>query len=136
MSDNVEREDGEPQSHPTSVALSRAPAAEIDAGTEIVLKVRVSCPYGCDLREWVINVLTTDGVVVGGSRLAEFADHVNETTEFAFMAPDEVGEYSWTVVFPKQQAEALCTRKPRFRLRSGRWPTTPAWRFGEYLRRS
>ena len=107
MSDNVERADEEPQSHPTSVALSRAPAAEIDAGTDIVLKVRVSCPYGCDLRERVINVLTTDGAVVGGSRLAEFADHVNETTEFAFVAPDEVGEYSWTVVFPKQEAENL-----------------------------
>jgi hypothetical protein len=93
--------------HPTSVALSRPPAAEVDAGTDIVLKVKVSCPSGCDLRERVINVMTRDGVVVRGSRLAEFADNVNETTEFAFIAPGEVGEYSWTVVFPKQEAEGL-----------------------------
>src|SRR6185436_9738347 len=43
--------------------------------------------------------------VVGSSRLVEFSNHVNETTEFAFMAPEEVGEYSWTVVFPKHDTE-------------------------------
>jgi hypothetical protein len=107
MSTNVERPDEEPRTHPTSLALGRPPAAEIDAGTDIVLTVKVSCPYGCDLRERVINVMAPDGVVVGGSRLAEFADNVNETTEFAFMAPCEVGEYSWTVVFPKQEVEGL-----------------------------
>src|SRR5437867_5529624 len=104
MSD-VERADEEPRTHPTSVALSRPPAEEIDAGTDIVLKVKVSCPYGCDLRERVITVMAPDGAVVGGSPLAEFDDHVNETTEFAFVAPDEVGEHSWTVVFPKQEAD-------------------------------
>jgi hypothetical protein len=87
--------------------MSRSPAGEIDAGTEIVLKVRVSCPHGCDLRERVISVVAPDGVVVGESRLVEFADNVNETAEFAFMAPDEVGEYSWTIVFPKEQDEGL-----------------------------
>jgi hypothetical protein len=104
---NVERADEEPQTHPTSVALSRPPAAEIDAGTDIVLKVKVSCPYGCDLRERVINVVAPDGAVVGGSRLAEFVDHVNETTEFTFTAPGEVGEHSWTVLFPMSEADGL-----------------------------
>lgn len=93
--------------HPTTVALSRAPAAEVDAGTDIVLKVKVSCPHGCDLRERVVNVLAPDGVVVAASRLAEFADHINETTEFAFMVPDDAGEYSWTLVFPKLEVEGL-----------------------------
>jgi hypothetical protein len=71
------------------------------------LKVKVSCPHGCDLRERVINIVTRDGVVAGSSPLAEFAGNVNETTEFTFMAPDEVGEYSWTVVFPKEQTDDL-----------------------------
>lgn len=93
--------------HPTTVALSRAPAAEVDAGTDIVLKVKVSCPHGCDLRERVVNVLAPDGVVVTASRLAEFADHINETTEFALTVPDDAGEYSWTLVFPKLEVEGL-----------------------------
>jgi hypothetical protein len=107
MSRNVEGADEELPPHLTTVVLSRPPAAEIDAGTDIVLKVKVSCPDGCDLRERVINVMAPDGVVVGASRLAEFGDHVNETTEFAFRAPDEVGEYSWTVLFPKSEADGL-----------------------------
>jgi hypothetical protein len=107
MSKDVEATGEEPRTHLTSVALSRPPAAEVDAGTDIVLKVKVSCRYGCDLRGQVINVMAPDGDVVAASRLADFADHANETTEFAFMAPDEVGECSWTLVFPKQEAEGL-----------------------------
>ena len=107
MSDKVDRADEEPRTHLTSVALSRAPAEEVDAGTDILLKVKVSCPYGCDLRGRVVNVMAPDGAVVAGSGLADFADRANETTEFVFPAPDEVGEYSWTVVFPKQESEGL-----------------------------
>src|ERR1700730_9238977 len=97
----------EPRKHPTSVALSRPPAAEVDAGTDIVLKIKVSCPHGCDLRGRVINVIAPDGAVVAESGLADFADNANETTEFAFIAPEDVGEYSWTLVFPKHEAEGL-----------------------------
>jgi len=107
MSDNIERAAEEARLHPTTVALSCAPAAEVDAGTAIVLKVKVSCPHGCDLRERVIDVIAPDGAVMGSTRLAEFADHVNETMEFAFMAPEEVGEYSWTVVFPKHHEDSV-----------------------------
>ena len=91
--------------HPITVALGRPPVAEVDAGTEIVLKVKVSCPHGCDLRDRVIDIIAPDGVVVAGGPLAEFVDNVNETREFAFTAPDEVGEYSWNVLFAKHHDE-------------------------------
>ena len=103
MSNSVEHE--EARTHPITVTMSRAPAAEVDAGTHVVLKVKVSCPHGCDLRERVISIVASDGVVAGSSPLAEFANHVNETTEFTVLAPNEVGEYPWTVVFPTQQAD-------------------------------
>jgi len=107
MSKRVKRADEEPRTHPTSVALSQPPAAEVDAGTDIVLRIKVACPHGCDLRGQVINVMSPDGAVVAGSALADFAGNTNETTEFAFKAPEEVGEYSWAVVFPKHEAEGL-----------------------------
>src|SRR5262245_5936118 len=107
MSDTIERADEDAHSHPTTVALIRPPTAEVDAGTEIVLRVKVSCPHGCDLRDRVIDIIAPDGVVVGTSRLAEFVDNANETTEFVFMAPDEVGEYSWTVAFPKEESDGV-----------------------------
>src|SRR5216684_5393923 len=104
MSKRVERADEEPRTHLTSVALSRPPAEQVDAGTDIVLKIKVSCPYGCDLRGRVVNVIAPNGALVAGSRLTDFADDANETAEFAFVAPDQVGEYSWTLVFPKHEA--------------------------------
>ena len=105
MRKNVGRANEEPRTHPTSVALSQPPAAEVDAGTDIVLKIKVSCPHGCDLRGRVINVIAPDGAVVAGCELADFVDNVNETAEFAFTAPDDIGEHSWNLVFPKHEAE-------------------------------
>ena len=105
MSDNIERADAEVRAHPTTVSLSRLPAGEMDAGAAIALKVKVSCPHGCDLRGRAVDVIAADGAVVASSPLVEFADNVNETTEFAFMAPEEVGEYSWTVVFATHDGE-------------------------------
>ena len=95
------------QRHPTVVALSRPPEAEVDAGTDVVLKAKVSCRHGCDLRDRTVNVASPEGVVVAEARLAEFADGHNETAEFAFTAPDVVGEHSWSVVFPRHEAEGL-----------------------------
>lgn len=99
MSHDIERADDEARPHPITVALSSPLDAEVDAGTEIVLKVKASCPYGCDLRDRVMDVVAPDGAVVGSGRLVEFSANVNETAEFAFMAPEEVGEYAWTIVF-------------------------------------
>ena len=101
------RADDGPLAHQTIVALTAPPAAEVDAGTDIVLKVKVSCAHGCDLRGQIISVMAPDGAVVAGSGLADFADNANETTEFAFTAPEEVGEYSWRLVFPKHEAEGV-----------------------------
>src|SRR5438034_10400241 len=107
MSDNVGPAKEEPRTHLTSVALARPHAAEVDAGTDVVLKVKVSCAHGFDLRGRVVNVVAPDGAVIAVCALADLADHANETTEFAFKAPDEVGEYSWTVVFHKLEVEGL-----------------------------
>ena len=107
MIDDIEGGAEKARAHPTTVALSRPPAAEIDAGTDIVLQVKVSCPHGCDLRERMIDIIAPDGTVAASSRLAEFANNVNETAEFAFTAPEEVGEHSWTVVFAEHRAEGL-----------------------------
>src|ERR1700730_17895019 len=100
MSNNVERSGEEPRTHLKRIELSRPPAAEVDAGTDIVLKIKVCCPHGCDLRGGVINVVAPDGALMAGCGLADFADGANETTEFAFLAPAQAGRYSWTAVFP------------------------------------
>ena len=102
---HIERAREDLRVHPITVELSRSLDADVDAGTEIVLKVKVSCAHGCDLRGQEIDVVAPDGAVVGSGRLVEFSENVNETAEFAFMAPEEVGEYAWTVVFAKHDLE-------------------------------
>src|SRR2546428_11356093 len=97
----------ETKTHPTSVALSRRPAAEVDAGTDIVLKIKVSCPYGCDLRGRVINVMAPDGAVVAGGGVADFSDNANETTGIALMAPGGGGGDSWSLGFPEKEGGGL-----------------------------
>jgi hypothetical protein len=99
--------DTENRAHPTTLTLSRSPGAQVDAGMDIVLRVRVSCPDGCDLAGRAVNVIASDGALVANSAFADFVDQGNETTEFAFKAPHEVGDYSWTVVFPKHDLDGL-----------------------------
>ena len=111
MDTDVEGAAGKPTAHPTIVGFGRPPAAEVDIGTDILLKVAVSCPHGCDLRERIVHVIAPDGVIVGESRLVEFAERVNETAEFSCKVPEEVGEYAWTVVFAQDDAEDLVHEK-------------------------
>ena len=95
------------KSHPTSIALSRTPLAEVDAGTAIVLQVTATCAHGCDLRGRAISVVAPDGQIAAASDLLELTGHVNETAEFTVRTPDEVGDCSWTLVLPKHEADGV-----------------------------
>jgi hypothetical protein len=55
----------------------------------------------------VIDIVAPDGAVVASGRLVEFSDHVNVTAEIGFLAPEEVGEYAWTAVFPAHDEDPV-----------------------------
>lgn len=90
--------------HRTNVEMSQAIPLEFEAGTDITLKVKVSCPEGCDLRGMPVSVMAADEII-GTSELATFDEAVNETEAFALKAPGQVGEHAWTVLFPKHEIE-------------------------------
>ena len=46
------------------------------------------------------------GVVVQ-SALVDFEDMTNETEEFVVKAPQQVGEYAWSIVFPRHEFEGV-----------------------------
>jgi hypothetical protein len=92
--------------HPV-LALTVPSAAEIDAGTEILLKVKLSCPAGCDLRGHVIDIVAPGGPVVASCGVERLTDGVHETTLFGFAAPEEVGEHSWSLVLRRHEAEGV-----------------------------
>jgi len=100
--------------HRALVEISPPVSPELDAGADIILKVKVSCPQGCDLRGIPVTVMAADGVVIT-SELATFEETTNETADVAttaearwrvaLRAPGQVGEHAWTIVFPRHENE-------------------------------
>lgn len=97
----------EAQAHETNTHMIQLIPAEVDAGADIGLKVRLSCPHGCDLRGSIVRIVAQDAAVVKEIELIEFDETVNETEEFVVKAPIEPGEYTWTAVFPAQEKEGI-----------------------------
>lgn len=95
------------QAHETSMSMVEPFPLEVDAGTDIALKARVSCPEPCDLRGRIVRIVRQDAGVVKEVELTEFDGTVNQTDEFVVKAPIELGEYTWTAVFPEQEKEGV-----------------------------
>jgi len=92
--------------HYTDTSIANDVLRELCVGSNIVLKVRVSCPSGCDLRGNIVQIVAQDAVVKE-IELASFDEVGNETDEFVLAAPTEPGEYTWTAVFPTQEKEGI-----------------------------
>ena len=93
----------EVQSHQTNTEMIQSAPPEVDAGTDIALKFKVSCPSACDLRGKTVRVSAQDSAVATEVALAGFEEEINETDEFTVKAPIELGACTWSVVFPAQE---------------------------------
>ena len=97
----------EVQAHETSTYMVTAAPAELGAGTDMALKVGVSCPEKCNLQAGNVRIVDSEGAVVKEIELTEFDGAANETDEFVVKAPIEPGQYTWTAVFPAQEKEGV-----------------------------
>jgi hypothetical protein len=93
----------EVESHQTNTEMTRSAPSEVDAGADIGLMVKVSCSSACDLRGQTVRVIAQDGTVAKETPLTSFEEGMNETDEFTVKAPVELGECTWSVVFPSQE---------------------------------
>jgi hypothetical protein len=93
----------EPQTHSTTIELSTPVPAEVAVGAGLVVRVKVSCSAGCDLRGKPVKIVAPDGVVATAV-LATYDDEANESEDIAIKAPLQVGAHAWTVVFEDQEA--------------------------------
>ena len=89
-----------PEIHPTTIAFAQSPPTHSFAGTEMVLKVQVSCPHGCNLQEKKIRILGQDGSELAEAELGEFIGNGNMTGDFRLRTPVELGEITWQAFFP------------------------------------
>jgi hypothetical protein len=96
--------------HQTNVEMIPSVPLELEVGANIILKVKVSCPEGCDLRGIPVKVMApregNDEVVIT-TELATHDETINETEDFALKAPGQVGEHAWTILFLRHETEGL-----------------------------
>ena len=92
------------RAHQTSLYISQLFPPEVEAGTGVALKVQVSCARGCDLRGHLVHVVASDDLVTSGE-LTRHDDTMSETGEITLQVPEQVGEYAWSVVFPRHDTE-------------------------------
>jgi hypothetical protein len=93
----------EAKAHETNIDLIHSIPANVDAGTEVALRVRVSCRAACDLRGGTVRVIGQGSSVANEVELAIFEEDSNRTDQFTLKAPIELGECTWGVVFPAQE---------------------------------
>jgi len=92
--------------HTPTLEMIRSVPGEVDAGTEITLKVRVSCAARCDLRGAPIIVLASEETLIA-TGLSSCDGAANETEDLPLKAPADVGEHVWTVVFHRHEKESV-----------------------------
>lgn len=92
--------------HGTSASIVKTALTELDTGTDIVLKVQLSCDDFCDLRGKIVKIMAQDAAVKE-IELTKFNGAENETDEFVVKTSIEPGEYTWTAVFPEQVKEGI-----------------------------
>ena len=100
------------KAHETSVSLVKAALAELDAGADIALKVKVACTSACDLQGRKVKIIDQDAVAAKEIELVTFDGAANETDEFVVKAPNKPGGYLWTAqttsaLKPKQRATTI-----------------------------
>jgi len=92
--------------HSTAIELTEPAPAEVAAGADLALKVRLTCAAGCDLRGLPVTITAPDRSVTAGS-LATCENGVNESGEIALKVPPQLGPQTWTIGFGPHDAEGV-----------------------------
>lgn len=103
------------RAHRTNLELSQSILPEVEVGSRIILRAKVTCSAGCDLRGHFVEVRAPVGLVATGT-LDTCTANVSETDEIVFVAPDGVGDHVWSVVFPRHEAGSAAHEASRERV--------------------
>lgn len=82
-------------------------SGEVDAGAELTVTARVSCPHGCDLRGQRISVRAYDDTELASAELTEFDGEAYVTSAIALRAPFKVGEHIYRAVLTAQERDGV-----------------------------
>lgn len=80
---------------------------EVDAGTEVTVRARVSCPHGCDLGGQRVSIRNHDDTELASADLTERVGEAYVTSALAVRAPLDVGEQICRVVLPASEKDGV-----------------------------
>jgi hypothetical protein len=89
--------------------LLEAAPAEVDAGAELSLTVRVTPPVGLDLGNAPFVIAAADDVRSRGA-LPDRSGEDGHIVRIAFTAPEEIGEFAWRFVVPERETNGKVLR--------------------------
>ena len=95
-----------PEIHLPRIALSSPLPPDVEAGAELTLGVRVTCPFGCDLPGESVQALAPDGSVVTAEPERP-VEGSNQAGILSLRAPMEVGEHTWTILLPGNEVDGV-----------------------------
>jgi len=95
--------------HSPLIALDSALPPDVEAGTELTLGVRVTCPFGCDLPAESVRAVAPDGSVVTAEPVSsdEGDEELDAAAVLSLRAPMEVGEHTWTILLPAHDVDGV-----------------------------
>ncbi len=80
---------------------------EVDAGADLTLKGRVSCPHGCDLRGESVSIRNQDDTELASAELTELDGEAYVTNELVLRAPLQVGEHIYRAVLAAHEKDGV-----------------------------
>src|SRR5262245_905017 len=94
------------RAHSIQVELSEPPPPEVPAGTDVVIKAKVSCSEGCDLRGMPVKITASDGTVVE-SKLTAPDSKSDAAAEVTVRTPKQVGAHTYGLMVPAHEAGGI-----------------------------
>jgi hypothetical protein len=86
--------------HSTTVALSEPAPAEVAAGSELMLKIKLACAADCDLHSLPLTIKGPDDT-------AAETGHINDSGEVMLRIPPKVGPQRFTIAFGPHEADDI-----------------------------
>ncbi len=82
-------------------------AGEVNAGAELRVTGRVSCPHGCDLRGQRVSIRNQDKAELASAELTGPDGEASVMSAFVLRAPVEVGKHTCQMVLAAHERDGL-----------------------------
>jgi hypothetical protein len=87
-------------------AVEVAPS-EVDAGAELTVRVRASCPQGCDLSGQDLSIRNQHGTELASAALTELDGEAYVASAVVLQAPRDIGEHVYRAVLAAQEKDGV-----------------------------